>query len=453
MTDDSRNNGRTRRHVIAGLGAIGATGVLAGCTSGGGGGQTDDSETSGDDNGGGETTSEGTPTPVSADLTLSGWAANNEESALLDELVSNFNSEHDGINVEYNAIQSKYKQKLRTQLGAGNAPDVFYVDSGYFSSFADADVLLPLDDLAAADSFNTDDFFQPLLDAFRYDGTLYGIPKDFSTLGLFHNTAMFEEADVGVPETWSELSDALSALNDNVTDENFKAPMIEYANGRSWWAFLYQNGGQVLSDDGSEAVFASDSGVEALEFLVGLKEDGLLAVPSDLGSGWHGAALASGEVATAVLGPWGLPFLEGYENNPDINENVDVAHLPTPSDGERATIAYTVSYSASANTSSAAGSKELIRSLTSDDGMALWARKGLALSARKSHRELDYYDEHPRRRTLLEAGEWSHPFSFGPKSEAIANRIRPQLEAAMLGEKSPSDALSTAQEKINSEVL
>lgn len=452
MTDDSRTSRSTRRRFIAGIGAVGATGALAGCTSGGGGNEAGDS-TSASGSDGGESTTAGTTTPINADLTLSGWAANNEESALLKDLVSDFNSSHEGIEVEYNAIQSKYKQKMKTQLGAGNAPDVFYVDSGYFSSFADAEVLLPLDDLAAADSFNTDDFFQPLLEAFRYDGTLYGIPKDFSTLGLFHNTAMFEEAGVGVPETWSQLSDALSALNDNVSSEKFKAPMIEYANGRSWWAFLYQNGGQVLSEDGSEAVFASDAGVEALEFLVGLKEDGLLAVPSELGSGWHGAALASGEVATAVLGPWGLPFVEGYEKNSGINEKVDVAHLPTPSDGEKATIAYTVSYSASANTSSAAGSKELIRSLTSDEGMAKWARKGLALSARKSHSDLEYYDNHPRRQTLLEAGEWSHPFSFGPNSEAIANRIRPQLEAAMLGEKSPSDALSTAQEKINSEVL
>ncbi|WP_284010433.1 ABC transporter substrate-binding protein [Haloarcula pelagica] len=390
---------------------------------------------------------------MNADITLSGWAANNEESALVKELVASFEETHSAISVDYNPIQSKYKQKIKTQLGAGNAPDAFYVDSSYFPSFASANVLLSMDELEASEEYNTDDFFQPLLEAFRFDGTLYGVPKDFSTLGLFHNTAMLEEASVEPPETWSDLEDVLSALKDNVSNENFKAPMIEFANARSWWAFLFQNGGQVLSDDGSEVVFASDAGVEALEYLVGLREDGLLALPTDLGSGWHGAALASQEVATAVLGPWGLPFLEGYEDNPDINDQVDVAHLPIPSDGQKATIAYTVSYSASAKTDSPAAARELIRSLTGDEGMSQWARKGLALSARQSHSELEYYQNHPRRKTLLDAGEWSQPFSFGPNSESIVNRVRPQLEAAMLGEKSPSDALETAQTKINSEVL
>ncbi|WP_435066213.1 ABC transporter substrate-binding protein [Halobaculum sp. EA56] len=454
MTDSGTDGRSTRRRFVAGMGSAGTAALLAGCTSGGGG----------DGSGGGGGTGEGadgdTPTAgggttesFDADLTLSGWAANNEESALLEELIADFEAEHEGISVDYSPVQSKYKQKIKTQLGAGNAPDVFYVDSGYFPSFASAGVLLSLDDLAGSGGYSTDDFFDPLLEAFRFDGTLYGVPKDFSTLGLFHNTAMFEEAGVEPPETWSDLRTALSALNENVTGDSFKTPMVEYANGRSWWAFLYQNGGQVLSDDGSEAVFASDAGVEALEYLVGLKEDGLLAVPSELGAGWHGAALASEEVATAILGPWGLPFIEGYEKNEGIDDRIDVAHLPTPGGGQKATIAYTVSYSVSANTDAPGAAKELVRSLTSDEGMAEWARKGLALSARKSHRDLDYYDEHPRRKTLLEAGEWSRPFSFGPESESIANRIRPELEAAMLGEKSPADALSTAQKKINSEVL
>ncbi|MFC6974425.1 extracellular solute-binding protein [Halomicroarcula sp. GCM10025709] len=228
---------------------------------------------------------------MNADITLSGWAANNEESALVKELVASFEETHSAISVDYNPIQSKYKQKIKTQLGAGNAPDAFYVDSSYFPSFASANVLLSMDELEASEEYNTDDFFQPLLEAFRFDGTLYGVPKDFSTLGLFHNTAMLEEASVEPPETWSDLEDVLSALKDNVSNENFKAPMIEFANARSWWAFLFQNGGQVLSDDGSEVVFASDAGVEALEYLVGLREDGLLALPTDLGSA--GTALRS----------------------------------------------------------------------------------------------------------------------------------------------------------------
>lgn len=91
--------------------------------------------------------------------------------------------------------------------------------------------------------------------------------------------------------------------------------------------------------------------------------------------------------------------------------------------------------------------------LTDDEGMAEWARQGLALSARESHADLDYYANHERRRTHLEAGEWSHPVAFGPESNAILNRVNPLLEGAMLGEQEPGEALERATQQVNDEVL
>lgn len=423
-------------------------GSLAGC-SGGTGGST--ATSAGTQGGGDESAAEtATSTPASEKtVELSGWTSNEEEKALLQDLVSTFESEHERIGVKYSPVESKYKQKLKTQLGAGNAPDAFYVDAKYFGSFASQGALLDLGPMVESGAIDTDDFFQPLVDAFRFDGTLYGIPKDFSTLGLFLNTAMYEEAGANPePETWSEFRSGLRKVVD-ATD--VKSGIIEYPNARMWKALLYQNGGQMLSDDGSEAVFASAEGVEALRFLVDLKEDGLLAVPSELGSSWHGQALGNREVAAGVIGPWGLPYLK--ENAPDVDENVDVVHLPTPEGGKKATAAYTVSYSVSANTDVPDAARTLVGALTDEKGMARWARKGVALSARPSHADLEFYQNHPRYKTLLEAGEWSHPVAYGPNSESIINRLHPQLEGAMLGEKSPKAALEEAQSTINQKVL
>lgn len=425
----------TRRRLLQASAATGAA-ALAGCSSGGGS----------------EGSSDGTTkqtTQKTQKITLSGWTSNNEEKALVSDLVKQFESNHERINVDYSPVESKYKQKLKTQLGAGNAPDAFYVDAKYFGSFASSGVLLSLDSIEQSEDFDTDDFFQPLLNAFKHDGTLYGIPKDFSTLGLYVNTSLFEKAGATTePETWSEFRTALQQVKEQTS---VKAPLIEYPSARMWKGLLFQNGGQVLSDDGSEVVFASDAGVEALQYLVDLKKDGLLALPSQLGASWHGAAIGKQEVASAVIGPWALPFLK--KNYPEVDKVVDVAHLPIPEGGQKATAAYTVSYSASANTNAPGATKSLIKTLTSKEGMADWARKGLALSARKSHQDLEYYQNHPRRKTLLEAGEWSHPVAYGPKSEAIINRLHPQLEGAMLGKKTPREALEGAQEGINNNVL
>lgn len=442
--NDSRTN-LTRRHFVAATSATSAA-LLGGCLGG-----KSDGQSSGSDGQSGDTVTEsdGTATPVpQSSLTLAGWAADDTESELLKQRLSGFESAHDNVDVSYSAVQAKYKQKLKTQLGAGNAPDVFYVDASYFGSFAANDVLLSLDELEADEELDTSDFFEPLIDAFRHDGSLYGVPKDFSTLGLFYNTELFEQAGVEAPETWADLQEALAAV---AKKTDVKAPMMEYGNARMWKAFLHQNGGQMLSDDGSEAVFASDAGVEALQFMLDLRNEGLLATPDELGSGWHGAGLGTEEIAAAVVGPWAFPFLA--ENHPEVDEKIDVAHLPIPSGGQKATSAYTVSYSVSGNTGSPAAARELVKGLTSSEGMQKWAEKGLALSARKSHQSLQFYEDNPRYKTLLEAGEWSMPVAYGPNSESILNRLHPELEGAMLGEQSAEEALTKAQEKINAEVF
>lgn len=432
--EHGENGTITRRRAIraaVAMGALGTAGCLGGDEDDQGGEEIDEEELEG------------------ANLELTGWAADDTESELLRELLDDFEDEYD-IDVEYNPIPSEYQRQIQTQIGAGDVADVFYLDASYYPSFASEEVLLDLDQyLEGDDEFDLDDFFDPLIDAFRHEGTLYGIPKDFSTLALYHNTELLENAGVDEPpETWDELRRSLEAIQD-AGDVTY--PMMEYDDLRLFWAFLHQNGGQVLTNDGEECVIASDENVETLEYISGLLEDDLIGRPSEVGADWHGGAIGSEDVAMAVIGPWTLPAL--VNDHPNVDEKVDVAHLPIPEDGEQATAAYTVSYSSSTHTENPDAAYTLIRHLTSSEGMEAWARQGLALSARESHADLDYYEEHPRRRTHLEAGEWSHVVSFGPQSEEIMNRITPQLEGVATGEREPREALKSAEDAINDEVL
>lgn len=62
-------------------------------------------------------------------------------------------------------------------------------------------VIEPLDEYVT-DEFDVDDFEKPLLEAFISDEQTYGFPKDYSTLALFYNKKMLDEAGVEVPQTW-----------------------------------------------------------------------------------------------------------------------------------------------------------------------------------------------------------------------------------------------------------
>ncbi|MFB6188663.1 MAG: ABC transporter substrate-binding protein [Halapricum sp.] len=453
MSHDSSDNTTdrsylSRRHLLAG-GVSGAAALVAGCS-----GSTNSSGGDPTENPSGETQTTEPPKTVStiehANIELSGWQASNEEQSMLRSLVKSFEKDHSNIDVDYSVIQAKYKQKMKTQLGAGNAPDVFYVDAKYAKSWASKDVLLNIKPYVQGDdSFSTDNFYEGLLEGFRNNGKLYGIPKGFSPLGMFYNTAHFEKAGVDVPTTWDEFRSALQAIKDAGI---VKYPMIEYNNCRIFKPMVYQNGGRVLNEAGDECVVASDQNVETLKFIVGMKKDDLIAAPSQLGAGWHAPALGKEQVSTAVLGVWGLPPLEN--KFPKVDKDIDIADsLPHPSDGEKKTVAYTVSYSASANTDHKGASYRLISSLTSKKGAKRWAKKGLECTARKDLADIDYYKNHPRRQTMLKTGKHAKVVQYGTKTPAILNRLHPELEAAMLGKKSPRKALETAQQKINNEVF
>lgn len=425
-------NGLTRRRFVGGLAAGGAAVALAGC--------------SGDDGTEGE---EGIDVDEGADLTLVGWAADDTESALLEELIGNYEEENEGVDVSYSPVQDEYEQRLRTQLGAGEAPDVFYVDSSYYHAFASADVLHEMDSFAEEDGgFERDAFYDPIIEAFDYEGTLYGIPKGFTTLGLFYNEEHLEEAGTEVPETWDDLRETLETIDESL---DVGVPMtIIPEEPRLFFAGLFQNGGQVLSDDGEECVIASEEGIEALEFPVSLVEDGLAGYVEDHG-GWHGDALAEEITSIGHMGAWGLPFFR--DEQPEMDEVIGVAEMPVIDGGEPATMAYTVTYSMAHDVEDPDEAWDLVRHLTSDEGMAAWAEQGLELSAREAHADLEFYEENPRYQTLLDQADDSVVWGFGPESEAILNRVQPQLERAILGEASAQESLEAAQEQVNNEVL
>ncbi|MEM4780863.1 MAG: ABC transporter substrate-binding protein [Halalkalicoccus sp.] len=435
MRETATGNGRegelTRRRFVGTLAASGLTVGLAGC--------------SGDDG----TGEEGADVDESADITMTGWAADDTESALLQELIDSYEEENEDVEVSYSPVQDEYEQRLRTQLGAGEAPDVFYVDSSYYHAFASTDVLHEMDTFAEEDGgFEREDFYDPLIEAFDYEGSLYGIPKGFTTLGMFYNEEHLEEAGAEVPESWAGLRETLEAIDESL---DVGVPMtIIPEEPRLFFTGLFQNGGQVLSDNGDECVIASEEGVEALEFPVSLVEDGLAGYVADHG-GWHGDALAEEITSIGHMGAWGLPFFR--DNQPEMDEVIGVAEMPVIDGGDPATMAYTVTYSMAHDVEDPAVAWDLVRYLTSDEGMAAWAEQGLELSAREAHADLEFYEENPRYRTLLDQADESVVWGFGPDSEAILNRVQPQLERAILGEASPRESLESAQEQVNREVL
>jgi multiple sugar transport system substrate-binding protein len=170
-----------------------------------------------------------------------------------------------------------------------------------------------------------DDYVDAFLNAAIWEDKLYGLPYDGESTGLFYRTDLFEAAGIDkAPETWEEFEEAAAALTD---PEQRTYGFILFATEAAyyWYPWLWQNGGELLSEDGSEIVFNSEEGKEAAEFYVGLAEYS----PVDYlnSNSYDGRiAFAEGQVAMYIAGAW---FAGGMQSEfPDIEGKWAAAPLP-----------------------------------------------------------------------------------------------------------------------------
>jgi multiple sugar transport system substrate-binding protein len=181
-------------------------------------------------------------------LRLLGWASSPEEDRLLNEVLADFMQQYPSIQVRFEPVP-EYATKLQTDLAAGSAADVFYVDSLLAPDLMKRGLLLELDPYIQQDKVDTADFYPNLLRAFQWQGKTYGLPKDWSSLALVWNADLARADGIDTPPaTWDELKAAARRLTDTSKQEFGAVTPPELPR---FGAFVYQAGGRLLSEDGT----------------------------------------------------------------------------------------------------------------------------------------------------------------------------------------------------------
>lgn len=144
------------------------------------------------------------------------FTADRGHADVLDKLVTDFEAQHPDIQVEPTIVPfDNYFTKLQTDFAAGNPPDVFDINYENFVTFASRGTLAAVDGHLADLPAGT--FYQAALDAFAYQGAQYGLPITFSTVVLFYNKDLFDQASVAYPTdawTWDDVMAAAKRLTD-----------------------------------------------------------------------------------------------------------------------------------------------------------------------------------------------------------------------------------------------
>jgi multiple sugar transport system substrate-binding protein len=375
--------------------------------------------------GGGTATPSGTLGPISGDVRISGWSSSPTEDAILQESINAFMAANPSVKVKWEPIAQDYETVLKTNLAAGTEADVFYADIFWIDSVMKTGRLMALDDYMAKSGTKKEDFVPTLINAFSYQGKVYGIPKDFNTLGLVYNKDMFRAAGVAEPTndwTWTDLQAAAKKLTTGgVVGLSLPADAARFV------PFLWQAGGDLANINNA-------AGQAAVDFYTGFQaKDGTSKLPSELGMGWAGEAFEKGKAAMVFEGGW----LPADLNNNFKNVNYGVVQMPKGTADSN--LIFTVSYSMSAKSKNPSAAWALLNYLTGSENQSKVLKAGFALPTRQA---LASQITNANSKAIFDGAPYGKPFNYGGANTGKVNdEINKALESIMLKKSNVKDAL------------
>jgi multiple sugar transport system substrate-binding protein len=178
--------------------------------------------------------------------------------------------------------------KFEAMLVAGTPPDI--------ANFGDTDVpavwkrgqLAPID-LSAVGASSLDElkgrYIPNALNGYIFDEQLYALPHELSDYVMWVNTEMLSKAQVEYPKTWEEMSTVGQKLmirsSGQVTQEAIALPFsFPGAQILVFDAMVRQAGGQLFSDDGTQAYLTSDAAMKAATTLAAFVQTDKITDPA-----------------------------------------------------------------------------------------------------------------------------------------------------------------------------
>ena len=345
-----------------------------------------------------------------------------------------FEESHPDIRVELQVVPwDQYWTKLQTSVAGGAAYDVFWMNSRNFSLYASQGVLADLSSLFINGEIDADSYPQSLIDLYTYQGDIYAVPKDFDTIALFYNKALFDEAGVEYPTaewTWSDLRDAAEKLTIREGNRTRQFGFAARPDFRTHWPiFVYQNGGRVLNEDGTRVLLNEPEACEAILFLYDFQNDGLAPGGAELqAQNWDTDAnlFPAGKIAMTYSGSWrASPFH-------DADPNIEVA--PLPHGEQRVNTINGLGNVVWANSPNKDAAMEFVKFLGSQQAQQIQAETGTVIPAMLGLQDI-WVDATPDMNLQVFINEVEHavPLPTSPRGPEWDNTVTQTLREAWLG--------------------
>lgn len=223
----------------------------------------------------------------------------------LSAITAAFHQQHPNITINVQtAAYADYFTKLKTDIAGGSPADTFELNYENFVSYSTSGALLDLTAPSKSDSgYQSSVYYPRAYQVFQSGGKQYGLPESFSDVLLFYNKDLFDAAGVSYPTAnwkWQDELDAAQKLTNpgkGVWGDQQGIQFFEF------YKVLAQNGGQFLSADKKQAVFNSQQGVEAANWLIS-KYGKVEPTQAQMGGQNDEALFKAGKLAMWHVGIW-----------------------------------------------------------------------------------------------------------------------------------------------------
>lgn len=179
-------------------------------------------------------------------------------------------------------VQVVPMESLLPATMAGTGPDVaLMVWQSDVINYAIRNAVIDLRQYEDFDDLS-DRFVSGALESVSFDGKTYGLPVTQTFPVLFYRKDILSELGLSVPQTWQEVIQILPVLQKRQLNFGM-APTVGSLtpSTTSFTMLLYQNGGQLYTEDGKKSMLDTKVAIDAFSFLGSLYTDYKLPVTID----------------------------------------------------------------------------------------------------------------------------------------------------------------------------
>ncbi len=376
------------------------------------------------------------------------------------ESVKSFNDAYDGTyfaDVEFiprNDSGGGYSDKINASVMSGDLPDVITVDGPNVAAYAANNIIQPLAELSDDERSV---YLDSILDQGTYDDKLYALGAMESSVGLYYNKEILEEAGITVPAandpwTWTEFTEILEQLKPIMDEKNGYPLDMTFPVGESsiyyYAPFIWSNGGDLVSEDGLtvDGVFNSSENVETMQYFRSLVDNQYMSqAPIE-------KLFESGRAAFKFDGAWEVNTI--YESYPDIELGVAPYVVSDNWDGGRYTPTGSWAYAATSNASDIEAATELVKWMSgTESGVRLFENTKSMPSTYAAYEQITLFEEDENYKTLYEQlRDYGHPRPKTPVYPQVSTSFQQALESVGLSGKDAQDELDKSVERIDAKL-